>query len=91
MAQLIIIGTHQRICPLAARERIAFNPAMVQPALQALGAYADEGFIISTCNRVEIYLASPLETTTLEAAKRICKTRAKRAAGMRRCVNSYAV
>lgn len=54
MAQLIIIGTHQRICPLAARERIAFNPAMIQPALQALGAYADEGFIISTCNRVEI-------------------------------------
>jgi glutamyl-tRNA reductase len=52
--QLVIIGTHQRNCPVAARERIAFSPSAMQPALQALGAYADEGFIISTCNRVEV-------------------------------------
>jgi len=52
--QLVIIGTHQRNCPVAARERIAFGPSAIQPALQALGAYADEGFIISTCNRVEV-------------------------------------
>jgi glutamyl-tRNA reductase len=54
VAQLVIIGTHQRICPVAVRERLAFGPANLQPALQALRAYADEGFIISTCNRVEI-------------------------------------
>jgi glutamyl-tRNA reductase len=54
VAQLVIIGTHQRICPVAVRERLAFGPANIQPALQALRAYADEGFIISTCNRVEI-------------------------------------
>jgi glutamyl-tRNA reductase len=36
------------------RERLAFGPANIQPALEALRAYADEGFIISTCNRVEI-------------------------------------
>jgi glutamyl-tRNA reductase len=36
------------------RERLAFVPASIQPALQALRAYADEGFIVSTCNRVEI-------------------------------------
>ncbi|HEX5691903.1 MAG TPA: glutamyl-tRNA reductase, partial [Roseiflexaceae bacterium] len=54
MAQLVIIGTHQRICPVAVRERLAFGPANIQPALQALREYADEGFIISTCNRVEI-------------------------------------
>ncbi len=54
MPQLVIIGTHQRNCPVAARERIAFSPSAIQPALQALSAYADEGFIISTCNRVEV-------------------------------------
>ena len=54
MAQLVILGTHQRNCPVAARERIAFNAAAIQPALQALRAYAEEGFIISTCNRVEV-------------------------------------
>ncbi len=54
MAQLVIIGTHQRICPVAVRERLAFGAATIQPALQALRDYADEGFIISTCNRVEV-------------------------------------
>ena len=54
MAQLVIIGTHQRICPVAVRERLAFGAATRQPALQALRDYADEGFIISTCNRVEV-------------------------------------
>ncbi|HEY7599957.1 MAG TPA: glutamyl-tRNA reductase, partial [Candidatus Limnocylindrales bacterium] len=54
MAQLVIIGTHQRICPVAVRERLAFGAATIQPALQALRDYADEGFIVSTCNRVEV-------------------------------------
>jgi glutamyl-tRNA reductase len=54
VAQLVIIGTHQRICPVAMRERLAFGAANIQPALRALPDYADEGFIVSTCNRVEI-------------------------------------
>jgi glutamyl-tRNA reductase len=52
--QFVVIGTHQRICPVAVREQLAFGPFDIQPALKALGAYADEGFIISTCNRVEL-------------------------------------
>lgn len=54
MPQFVVIGTHQRICPVAVREQLAFGPFDIQPALKALGAYADEGFIISTCNRVEL-------------------------------------
>jgi glutamyl-tRNA reductase len=54
VAQLVIIGTHQRICPVAVRERLAFGPANIEPALRSLRAYTDEGFIISTCNRVEV-------------------------------------
>jgi glutamyl-tRNA reductase len=52
--QLVLIGTHQRICPVATRERLAFSSDQIRAALTALRAYADEGFIISTCNRVEI-------------------------------------
>jgi glutamyl-tRNA reductase len=52
--QLAIIGTHQRNCPVVMRERLAFGADMMREALVALRQYVDEGFIISTCNRVEV-------------------------------------
>ena len=36
VAQLVIIGTHQRNCPVAVRERLAFDMASLQPALRSL-------------------------------------------------------
>lgn len=36
------------------RERIAFRSDRMGEALQSLRGYADEGFIVSTCNRVEV-------------------------------------
>ncbi len=54
MAQLVIIGTHQRNCPVAVRERLAFDMASLQPALRSLRAYTEQGVIISTSNRVEV-------------------------------------
>jgi hypothetical protein len=36
------------------RERLAFGAETIREALLALRQYVDEGFIISTCNRVEI-------------------------------------
>jgi glutamyl-tRNA reductase len=36
------------------RERLAFSSNQIRAALASLRAYADEGFIFSTCNRVEI-------------------------------------
>lgn len=50
-----MIGVHQRTTPVAVRERLAFGPERAPAALEALRAYADEGFIVSTCNRVEVY------------------------------------
>ena len=52
--QLVILGVHQRTAPIAIREQLAFSADRMEPALAALHEYADEGFIISTCNRVEI-------------------------------------
>ena len=36
------------------RERLAFGAGTIREALLALRQYTDEGFIISTCNRVEV-------------------------------------
>lgn len=55
MAQLVIIGVHQRTAPVAIRERLAFSPGRMHEALLALRKYVEEGFIVSTCNRVEVY------------------------------------
>ena len=52
--QLIIIGVHQRTAPVAVREHLAFSPATIAGALHRLREFVDEGFIISTCNRVEV-------------------------------------
>jgi glutamyl-tRNA reductase len=53
--QLLITGVHQRTAPIALRERLAFGPSHTGAALQSLRGYVEEGFIVSTCNRVEIY------------------------------------
>src|SRR5947208_2429297 len=50
-----MIGVHQRTAPIAIRERLAFSAARTREALDALREYVAEGFIISTCNRVEVY------------------------------------
>jgi glutamyl-tRNA reductase len=52
--QFVIIGVHQRTTPVAIRERLAFSAAELSEALGQLRAHVAEGFIISTCNRVEV-------------------------------------
>ncbi|XSG73927.1 glutamyl-tRNA reductase [Herpetosiphon llansteffanensis] len=53
--QLVVVGAHQRTAPISIRERIAFAEAELAQALHNLGQIAVEGFILSTCNRVELY------------------------------------
>jgi glutamyl-tRNA reductase len=55
---LLAIGCSYRNTPIAVRERLAFSPARLPQALAELGArYGCEAVILSTCNRVELYLA----------------------------------
>jgi glutamyl-tRNA reductase len=57
---LIAIGCSFRRAPIELRERVAFDDAKLPRALNDLAArYGCESAIISTCNRVEIYLAKP--------------------------------
>jgi glutamyl-tRNA reductase len=57
---LIAIGCSFRGAPVELRERVAFDVPKLERALKDLAArYACEAVIISTCNRVELYLAKP--------------------------------
>ncbi len=58
----LVLGLSHRTSPLDLRERFAFGDAAAVLALEQLKArgIADEGVIVSTCNRVELYIASAL-------------------------------
>ncbi len=57
---LIAIGCNYRTAPIELRERLAFDDVRIIRALTELSArYGCESAILSTCNRVELYLAKP--------------------------------
>src|SRR5213075_2689861 len=60
---ILVIGLSHRSAPVALRERFAFAEARVPAALQLMrqSGVADEAVILSTCNRVEIYVATALD------------------------------
>ncbi|MCE9534209.1 MAG: glutamyl-tRNA reductase [Planctomycetes bacterium] len=54
------IGCSFREAPVDLRERVAFDDEKLERALKDLAArYGCEAVVISTCNRVELYLAKP--------------------------------
>ena len=59
---VVVIGLSHRTSPVELRERFAFAGEAIPDVLQALRAsgLAGEAAILSTCNRVEIYAATPL-------------------------------
>src|ERR1039457_4981742 len=60
---LVVIGLSHHSSPVELRERFAFAEGKIPGALKSLrdSGVADEAVILSTCNRVEIYAATPLE------------------------------
>jgi glutamyl-tRNA reductase len=58
---LLVIGVNHRTAPLPLRETLAFNPEQATRALNDLLRQFPglQAVILSTCNRVEIYLALP--------------------------------
>jgi len=59
MRRLLVLGLNHKTAPLDLRERLAFSPEQRKAALLALGARFDrcEAVLLSTCNRVELYVA----------------------------------
>ncbi len=60
---LVVIGLSHRSAPVKVREKFAFAETRIPAMLQLLrdSGVAGEGVILSTCNRVELYVFTPLE------------------------------
>lgn len=63
---IIVVGVNQHTAPVAVREQLAVSPESLPGALAALRTQAAEGFLLSTCNRVEAYAV--VEEATAGAA-----------------------
>ena len=61
---IVVIGLSHHSSPVTVRERFAFAESRIPASLQSLrqAGIAEEAVILSTCNRVEIYAASLLES-----------------------------
>ena len=56
---LLCIGLSHRSAPLAVRERLALPEARQTELAQRLAQAPSEVLLVSTCNRVELYVAAP--------------------------------
>ena len=67
---IVLIGLSHHSSPITVREKFTFADARIPAVLQLLrqSRIADEGVILSTCNRVEIYAAPPLSPSQSFAA-----------------------
>jgi glutamyl-tRNA reductase len=61
-SQLVCLGLNYRTTPVEVRERVAFPEAKVQEAVQEVRSLPgfEEGVVLSTCNRVELYATHSL-------------------------------
>ena len=69
--QLLAVGLNHTTAPVSLREKLAFSPDQVGPAVVAARSwFGRDGFnqqteveaaILSTCNRTEMYAASPVD------------------------------
>jgi glutamyl-tRNA reductase len=91
---IVVIGLSHHTSAVERRERFAFASAKVPGALKSLRdtGIASEAVILSTCNRVEIYAATPLEPGQAFAGLkqfllRWGETAGEPAAGSPRCVS----
>jgi glutamyl-tRNA reductase len=55
---IVVVGSNHEYASVDIRERLAFVGDTLTDGLRALHHNVDEGFILSTCNRTEIYVAS---------------------------------
>ena len=66
--RLLAVGCNFEKTPVEVRERLAFHEKMIPRALDDLTSrYGCEAAILSTCNRVEVYLGRPGPEAALDA------------------------
>src|SRR5207247_5135399 len=62
--KLFVAGVSYRTAPVEIREKLAVRPGLLpcQGCRAKLGAGLDDGVLLSTCNRVELYGTAPKVT-----------------------------
>ena len=72
MTDIILIGLNHNTAPVALRECVALVPAEIETTLKAFkeSAVIDEVVIFSTCNRMEVLLATPDQEKAVKEVKK---------------------
>ena len=66
---IVAIGLNHKSAPVEVRERVALLEEELPAALAYLRRYVEEGAILSTCNRTEVYATASDAQSGLEALK----------------------
>lgn len=76
--EVLLVGLSHKSAPIAVRERVALSGDALKEAVGALRALdgVDEAMVVSTCNRVEVYVVGE----SLDSARRFFLDRAGEAA-----------
>jgi glutamyl-tRNA reductase len=64
---LLVLGLNHRTAPLDLRERLSVEKEQLGPSLELLSQYVQQGVILSTCNRLEVYTYDDEQDTNLIA------------------------
>ncbi len=60
--RIVIVGSNHECASVDLRERLAFTGDTLSRGLHALREHVDEGLIVSTCNRTELYVVTDEDT-----------------------------
>lgn len=60
--RIVIVGSNHECASVDLRERLAFTGDTLDRGLRALREHVDEGLIVSTCNRTELYVVTNEDT-----------------------------
>jgi glutamyl-tRNA reductase len=58
-AELVCVGLSHKTAPLSVREKLVLSEAQAQAILQRIARDPKEAMLVSTCNRVELYVVGP--------------------------------
>jgi glutamyl-tRNA reductase len=80
---LLVMGLSHRTAPLSVRERLAVAPEQIAATVRSLASLSAvrEAALLSTCNRVEVYAASPDPDAAIAAIRRDLADRAETTEG----------
>ncbi|MSQ07177.1 MAG: glutamyl-tRNA reductase [Dehalococcoidia bacterium] len=58
----LVLGLNHRTAPLELREQLSVEKEQLAPALERLRQHVDQGVVLSTCNRLEVYVLQPSQS-----------------------------